>query len=860
MRTLPRVWFLQRSRKDIRAGALEAVFSLPPPAMAEAAPMPRTYDRVFHGGARHAFFVQGSAAHHAGWRVSEEPFVAVDSEEAWQGYWAYTPEAGCMVKSEEAFAYSCCYSGALLVAVRLASREEQETKEWMILSADLSERGLTVGGCEGLFSGKPLKPGTADHASILPHLRPHQSLEVTLSWRDAAGDAAKSGFSVEHVELKWSECQRTSLRAFLGGHSGLPWRAKVEAALTGRADAFPELGICEIQDAMVVHKRVVWKQSRKEDQVPYEVQLTFVVFCRFEQDPNKIWSRRVRHDYNPVPGETCLWTLAPDDRVRGALFSEWKQVGCGSHHVLSVSEKVDPRDFAPLPAVRLGVVPEARVDLFEGGAGRWAELWRVEDLKADRKESRYWSKYRYETSGAIEIDDVAYIVDVESIVEGQFFRLDGHLATKAKSEALKDQVKEKEVLGEAKKAVAAEFLDPYVEVCREQLSKLDGKAEEPRGEKRGREEQQWYGGAAWNWKGSSWNKRGCWQGDDWARSRTTTAVVPPPPPPPAAPRTQTRFAAPFCHLSRAVPFVYGDAAAEDRLRPLVDLRRILETHGVAFEGRVPDFVESVQRLVWDCLPHLADDASFGQLLEEGLRECGIQPLANLGLSLESLSVFGRADVHAVFDGFSPGPVRLRSDFGTLSCVPVDPKVVERLAAWSWWLTALESPGIELLKACLKELPVSLAKATCFDSRGYHMPLLRASDLQLFSAEGGDAMAGCLLEDLKEGVRRLAASTFHGNGSWWPTALLNACRWSVQHMNLPQGKVDLEVLGRYFQMLNGVSRQFRKEALDLIVSIRDSERHGRHGRVPQSFDLGRVEFRHAESVTIASLAAPKWPFE
>jgi hypothetical protein len=77
------------------------------------------------------------------------------------------------------------------------------------------------------------------------------------------------------------------------------------------------------------------------------------------------------------------------------------------------------------------------------------------------------------------------------------------------------------------------------------------------------------------------------------------------------------------------------------------------------------------------------------------------------------------------------------------------------------------------------------------------------------------------------------------------------------MHLPQGRVDLEELGKYFQLLNSVSRQFRREALDLILRIQDVEKSR---QMPRSFDLGKVDFRHAEHVTIPVLVAPKWPLE
>jgi len=310
-----------------------------------------------------------------------------------------------------------------------------------------------------------------------------------------------------------------------------------------------------------------------------------------------------------------------------------------------------------------------------------------------------------------------------------------------------------------------------------------------------------------------------------------------------------------------VPHVYGDAASHERFKPLVELRKILESCGVATVGKVQEFNEGMLAIVWNYLPHLATDESYCRLLEEGLQKCGIPPLKNYGLSLQALALHGYEDVRVVFGSFYPAPVRLSSaDSATLSTVPVDAQVVERLATWTWWLSALEQgPRIELFKICLEELPRSWMNSTYSDSQGYRMPLFRLSDLQRFSGGGGDEMAGCLMEDFKKGVNVYVSMTFDRSSCWWPTALLNACRWSLHYMHFSKGSVDLEILGQYFHLLYGVSRQFRKEVLDMIVIVQENLEKN-HKAIPKSFNFGKVDFRFTESVPLVVMPMPKWPFD
>ena len=855
-------------------------------SLIEPGQLPSFYDRVHHAGKKHAFFVQGHAAHHLGLGVSEAPFLNVDSQEVWEGYSAYMPEDGAFVKSVEAFAYSCCYAGTLLVALRLATSDgvEKEALEWLILKTDIDDVKIAVGGWEDATPSRPLKPGTSDLASIASLLRPHQGLEVLLTCKEEEGAPS---FVIKHLELRWSDLQRRSLESFTQARPSMTWREKAEAAMTGRCNAFPS-GVCQIHDAKMLQKRPLGKRALD---APYAVQLTFVAFGRFKKNPNKIMSLRVRHVYNPH-GESDLWGLEPNERVRCTVYSEWSQVGSSRHHVLYVVEKVAPDSYTPMTALRLPGY-KTQVDLWELDASHWMDEYRLEDLKEDLNLRRYYCLHHCD-AGAIQILDDDDEDDDGGVTAAEKFMFQMSVLSpknKIKNEVLKERLKETEpkCRPEVRKAVPIEvFLDPYAEACREKLSKLqvissskEIREEEPRGSKRPREgqvasssketgedesrgnkrpheeQQHWYENT-WGWKDTrSWgNKR--WPKDDWTAARGASrgpSTRPPPPPPPTAMRHVVPLAGPFCHLSRDVPHIYGEAASDDRLKPLVEMRKILETCGVAVVGRVPEFEDRMRSVVWDCLPHLSHDGSFVRSVEESLQECGLHPLETYGISVAVLAQYSREDVQIVFSGFSPAPVRLRSmDYTTLSAVPVDSNFVDRLSAWDLWMSALdEGPRIELFKVWVKELLLSFVNGTYSDSHGYHMPFIRISDLHLFSEEGGDVMAAGLMGLFKEGVNKL---TF---GEQSPLATLNACYWAVQYMDRPKGRVDLEILGGYLQRLNGVNRQFRKEALDLIVRIQDRPQMSKQAQ-PRSFDLGKVDFRYAENVALVKMAAPKWPFE
>lgn len=844
-------------------------------ASVDAGQIPAFYDRVHHGDGQldqHVFFVQGSAAHHLGLCTSSADFVNVETKEVWTGFDAYKPADGAFVKSVEAFAYSSCFSGMLLLALRLASNEdEKQVKEWMILQLDLTSESVEVASCEGFLSCRSLQAATDDLASLLSHLRPHQSLEAILAWSEVKG---RQCFTLQHLGVKWSGLQGSRLESFVGAHPRSQWRERVEVALTGREDAFPELGVCKIEDAMLVQKRVFWKtqdlQKRAVD-VPNAVQLTFVAFCRFPEPRPKIWSLRVRHLYNPQ-GASELWDLRPDERVRGTLYLEWKQVGSSQDFVLRDVEKTSTA--RSLLAVQMGDGVEKEVNLFEGGAVRWVEIWRQEDLKKDLSQCQIWIEHLCNWTGVVEILDDDR--DVTAIVKSQLLRVDGQKIHRVKNEMLNDRLKEKITeQPDKKKAILIEdFNDPYAEACQKKRQKLEmtekkdvkvpssgskGEQveEEVKGSKNKKGHEEW--SESWSWKEPrAWGKKR-W-GNDWYGGRGSAAPLPPPPPPPLL-RTvaSSGCVRSFCHLSQTLPHVYGEAAAEERLKPLVEMRKLLETCSVVTVGREQEFQERMRSLVWDCLPHLKDDGSFWNLLEQALQECGIHPLEHYGLSQQVLSCYSREDVQAVFTGFAPASGWLRStDYTTLCSVSMDKKMIERLATWVFWLKALEGgPRIELFKICLKELPASWVNITYTDGHGYHMPLLRLSDLERYSVKGGDKMGWGLLEEFENAVLKHASALFDMSSCWWSTAMWNACCWSVQYMERPKGRVDLEMLGGYFQRINGVSRQFRKEALDLIVRIQDvqSER-----QMPKSFNLGKGDFLYAESASLVSFPAPKWPFE
>jgi len=861
--------------------------------MVDAGQIPSFYDRLHHGDGQHAFFVQGSAAHHLGLCASSAEFVDVDSKAVWCGFAAYQPLGGS-VAAVEAFAFSSCFAGSLLLAVRLASSSASsasssiassiavsEVKEWLILQVDLSSLSVDVAGCGGFLSGRSLAAGSGAWASLLSQLRPPQSLDAVFSW-------SESGLALQRLGVRWSgvQCLRLDGLASASDFASQSWRLRMEVALTGRADAFPPLGVCRIEDALVVQKRVFWRTADRGcglSSSAYAVQLTFVVFCRFAEEPSRVWSLRVRHLYTPEVG-SAVWSLVPDERVRGTLCLEWRQVGSGPDFVLRDLELAS--SLGPVLGLQVagGVVSE--VDLLAGGAARWVEVWRLEDVKKDLAARRYWRRHGCSLPGVVAIldDDV----DVTAVVEAQFLRVGCQDLNRVKHEMLSERLKEPRPLG---KAVldAFVFVDPYAEACQQKRRKLEcvsdvvedgercGKAVEEDGKRCGKAVEEDGGSAGalgdgevgvrgagvdgwsdgWGWRESrAWGKKQ--RSERWPEwsGRSALPPPPPPPPPPRVARAAGVCVRSFGHLSRALPHVYGEAAGEERLRPLVELRRVLESCCVQTAGREAEFEARLRSLVWDCLPHLSDDGEFWCLFEQSFLECGLHAPEQYGLSRGALSCFGREDVHVVFAGFVPAAVRVRSaDFASLSSVALCSRSVERLVSWSVWLKVLELPRVELFAACLRELPASCVNSSFVDGHGYHMPLLRLSDLALFV--DGEDMCFSLLGEFSGAVDKFVEGVFDVSSCWWPTAVWNACCWSVQFMERAKGRVDLEALGGYFQLLNGVSRQFRKEALDLIVRIRDVQGER---PLPRSFSLVKGSFLYAESVALVSFPAPKWPFE
>ena len=174
-------------------------------AAVDAGQIPAFYDRLHHGDGQHVFFVQGSAAHHLGLCASSADFVGVDSKERWAGFHAYKPADGASVKSVEAFAFSSCFAGTLLLALRLASNEdEKEVKQWMILQLDVTSAVIEVTSCGGVLSRKSLQEGAEESLALLSHLRPHQCLEAIFAWSEVEG---RQCFTLQHLGVKWSGLQ-----------------------------------------------------------------------------------------------------------------------------------------------------------------------------------------------------------------------------------------------------------------------------------------------------------------------------------------------------------------------------------------------------------------------------------------------------------------------------------------------------------------------------------------------------------------------------------------------------------------------------------------------------------------------------
>ena len=534
---------------------------------------PSFYDRAHHAaGKKLAFFVQGHAADHLGLGVSEAPFLNVDSQEVWEGYSAYMPEDGASVKSVEAFAYSCCYAGTLLVALRLAPNDgvEKETLDWMIVKTDIDDAKILIGGCENSMPSRP-----SDLASIASLLRPHQGLEVMLTWKEFDGSPS---FVIKHLELRWSDLQRRSLKSFAQTHPSMTWREKTEAAMTGRCDAFPiEMGAYQFQVAKVLRKKVVGKRALG---FPNAVQLTLTAFGRcFEK--NQITSLRVRHTSYSPRGESDLWGLEPNEIVRCVVYREWLQVGSSSlHFVIRDIEKVAPDSYVPMMALwRNGDTTQA--DLLKLDASLWVEYYR----------SGVDVHYNHDCvagENQILIDDDSGVIENAIKIE---IKKEMSKETVVKAEVLADpklQVivcsKEtgeeprgiKRPRGEqvasgsretVRKAVQVDMsLDPYAKVCQEKFNKrqfvsksTEPGEEEPRGIKRSHEEQHW------------------------TAARGARRGVPMPPPPPHATKNVGKSPNDKAVESGVVPMactcseterLYVDLAMHEKIKELRSVQRM----------------------------------------------------------------------------------------------------------------------------------------------------------------------------------------------------------------------------------------------------------------------------------------------
>jgi hypothetical protein len=566
--------------------------------------------------------VQSSAAPLLGLAAGspEAAFVNVETLEPWSGHLKYAAGVSSPITAVEAFAYSSFFGeGQLLVAVRLepvTELEEAGAAEFMILLADVKTScTFSMAACSDLFHGKSTaQMDMQDYQVVATHMLPHQSLHVTLWARPAGG-----GFCLEHIGLLWNECQHKSLEAFSKTKPGLDWHEKVAAALTGRADAFPGLGACQVQHAMLVQQRR-----------PHEaLQLSFVVFFGYSQVVGKLWSCRVRHLYKQSQPSTLISKLDVGDRVYGILYAEWRQVGSGMHHVLQVTSKLTEQ--MPLLAVQLGTAAEAPPqDIGKHPASYWSELWKMEDMKLHKR--RHWQAYRCDCGEIQVIDDDGDaencgMVEVEKIVEKTFQKLEGFEADKVKSEVLKELLNEQRrpiLTTGAKKtrkkseAVECSFMDPYAAICKRQRDLLEAGEKQAAllkeatlqskekgcdrgssgnvacGEREasahnsschvagGKKWQKW--GESWDWKSQNswkrWRPQQDWK-EGWTDlpSKKQRTMSPPPPP------RQLREVA---HGPPLPPF-FGANSLHAGLGPLKLFRSILEKESVAFVGRQNEF-------------------------------------------------------------------------------------------------------------------------------------------------------------------------------------------------------------------------------------------------------------------------------
>ena len=760
-----------------------------------------------------------------------------------------------------AFAYSSFHTGAFLVAVNVPGLAEGRSMCWVILEVQLEEVAEVIFSDPLTGQATQLRKTGDERSLVFAGLRPHQPLEATVAWQKFDGGVS---LRLNRLQTTWSPIQKKLFleRPFQqdgGGPSGdLPrpsLLARAEACLAGRTDAFDGVkGRCSVEDALVVLRRK-WMSP------PRTLKLSFLVVCKFPEEPGKVWTCKVQQ--HSCPGDSSiLWTLQQDTRVRGTMYEEWQQVDCIRQHVLDVEKVVPPEDASSVFELVGEDGVETRKDIFEGGSKHWTSVWRREDLRGNAKDGCYWKERRIELPGLNEIIEIAECEeDVASLVRMTFLRLGMPMGSKIKAEHLRDLQKEEQRKTTASgKVDFGDDINPYAKACEILSSKVsvgdpatkpppkppkEAEGEHNQGSWK-RKAEDWRGGwsASREWGGETeggWGSQGQWKNSwrGWQTKKPPRADEhrqpprPPPPPPLAAPPKKR-----FSHFPGKLQHSLGEAAASPDLEQLRNLRYALETMGVGrtgedcdLEASTKEFERHATELVWDCLPHLGDDPRFAELMDVHLAALLPPDL----IQKCRITRCSREEVNTVFSGFVPAPVYLGS-FPQL--FPIGRESIARLACATAWMSILEKPpSWKLMTLFISELPPSLRNRYWPDASGRRTCLVKESDLALLAmAETESRLANMVVfTDFVNSARDLATHYLANDDHWEARARHSACSWAVHFMETKNLSPNLRDLFGLLKELDQVSLSYRMAASTLHMKCIDTL--GRLGmKRPDDFEL------------------------
>jgi len=271
-------------------------------------------------------------------------------------------------------------------------------------------------------------------------------------------------------------------------------------------------------------------------------------------------------------------------------------------------------------------------------------------------------------------------------------------------------------------------------------------------------------------------------------------------------------------------------------------------------------------IVWEHLKAFMQDTSSVTPLLHQLHACGINLEAcfvrcpelwqSYGIInkwddlLHALAAFNTDWVNVVFADFVPAASKFQSwPDSSVSQVSWYDFTVQRLMVWCWWLDALRrGPSVKLLKLCMQELPSAILQQNERDGLDYRMlPFMKLSNLEL--EDDAENNTGCVLfESFAKGLLPIVGSSRLDSASqWWPPVLLAACRWCCHFMDRSEGRLNLDRMSLYFSKLNGVNREFRREALELLVKLQKfEETQGGHCST-KTFNMERVAFKFSDAL-------------